>query len=127
MRRLSDPKVGFAQKIAHGLFDVLEGFLYDRLSSYKDKVVSTFHARDHRAERFPQPAFDAVAYNTVAQFFADGKSDAYTGHAGPGVNEHHQPAAGGFPRAVNIAELFVPFQGVTAFHIDSPVKERGIR
>lgn len=60
-------KVRSAQQAAHNALNRGEFLAHNRLSSYEDKVVSVFHARDHRAKRFPQPAFDAIADDAVAK------------------------------------------------------------
>lgn len=89
-----------------------EFLVHNRLSSYEDKVVSAFHARNHRAKRFPQPAFDAIADDAVAKFFADRKPNAHRGllrlYARLGVNEHKLPGRFGLAFAVYVAELLVP-------------------
>ena len=105
-------KVRPAQQAAHDALDRGEFLVHNRLSSYEDKVVSVFHARDHRAKRFPQPAFDAIADDAVAKLFADRKSNVDRGlvglNAGFGVNEHELPGRLGLAFAVYMAELFVP-------------------
>lgn len=105
-------KVRSAQQAAHNALNRGEFLAHNRLSSYEDKVVSVFHARDHRAKRFPQPAFDAIADDAIAKLFADGKSNVnrrlFRLFASFGVNEHELPGRLGLTFAVYMAELFVP-------------------
>lgn len=113
-------EVRLAKQVSHGAFDVGERFAHNRLSSNEDKVVSVFHTRYHRAKRFPQPAFDAIADDAVSDFFADGKANVDRRrvrlYACFCVDEHQLPGRLGLPFAVYVAEILIPLQRITAFH-----------
>ena len=102
-------KVRFAQKLAHRIFDIFEFFMHNRLSSYKYNIVSAFHDRNHRAERFPQPTFDAVAHNAVSDFFADRNTYMKLVRVVSREQQHHQPAAFRLSGTVYVPEFFVSF------------------
>lgn len=89
----------------------------NRLSSNEDEVVSAFHARDHRAKRFPQPAFNAIARDAVAYFFAHREANVNPGPPGLHPDQNQQVVGLGVSFAVYMAEFFVPLERITAFHL----------